>query len=292
MILFLMIATGFVAKKTGVVTHETGKGLSAILLKITSPFLIIASFQVPFSRQMLSGAGIVFLFAICIHLISIVIGGLLYRRYPAASRRVLQFGAVYSNCGFMGIPVLQGLYGATGVFYAAIYNAVFNLFVWTHGVLLFTGKGGAKISWKTLTNPGIISVVIGMILFIFSIRLPAPVFKALDLIGSITTPLAMLVIGSLLADVRSAELLSDGSVYYVGAVRLLVLPLLALVVLKLIGIHGILLGSCVLMIAMPIAANTALFAELYDGDASLASRCVAVSTLFSMITLPLIMMLL
>lgn len=286
-----MIAVGFIAKKCGVISHETGKGLSAILLKITTPFLIIASFQVPFSLQMLSRAGVVFLVAICIHLISIIIGGLLYRRYSEASRRVLEFTAVYSNCGFMGIPVLQSLYGATGVFYAAIYNAVFNLFVWTHGVMLFNGKSGTKISWRTLTNPGIISVIIGMILFIFSIRLPAPVFKALDLIGSTTTPLAMLVIGSLLAEVSGTEVLSNGSVYYASAVRLLILPFLSLTVLKMIGINEILLGSCVLMIAMPIAAYTALFAELYDGDASLASRCVAVSTLFSMLTLPLIMML-
>lgn len=291
MILFLMIATGFIAKKSGVITHETGKGLSAVLLKITSPFLVIVSFQVPFSWEMLSKAGIVFLFGICTHLATVVIGGLLYRRYPEAARRVLVFTTVYSNCGFMGIPVLQSLYGSIGVFYASIYIAVFNLFVWTHGVLLFTGQGDKKTIQRTLTNPGILSVVIGMILFIFSIRLPVSVFKALDLVGSTTTPLAMLIIGSLLAEVRGSELLSDGSVYYASAVRLLILPVLALIALKLIGLHGTLLGSCILLVAMPIAANTALFTELYDGDSSLASRCVAVSTLLSMITLPLVIML-
>lgn len=297
LVLFLMIAVGFVIKKRGVITSEANKGFSALLLKVASPFLVIASFQIPFSWELLNRAGIVFLFSIYIHLLAMLVSKLLYRRYPVAVRKVLTFAAVYSNCGFMGIPLLHSLYGSTGVFYASIYIAVYNLFVWTHGVWLFNmpnHSGAGKASggtWKSLLNPGIISVIAGMILFIFSIRLPEPLFKALELIGSTTTPLAMLIIGASIAEVRGGELLADGAVYFSAAVRLLIIPFGTLTALKLTGIHGALLGSCTLLAAMPCAANTVLFSELYGGDSSLASRCVAISTLLSMVTLPLIMLL-
>jgi malate permease and related proteins len=141
-----------------------------------------------------------------------------------------------------------------------------------------------------LFNPGIISVFLGMILFLFSLRLPLPVFRAVELVGGMTVPLSMLIIGALLADADIKGFFSGLSVYYGTFVRLLLIPMIALVVLKVIGFPGQLLQICVLLVAMPAAANTAIFAEMYGADSQLASRCIVISTLLSIITIPLIVL--
>jgi malate permease and related proteins len=289
-ILFLIMLVGFTAKKRNILNEAAGKKLSELLLYITSPFLIITSFQTPFSRDMLWNAGTVFLFSMGAHGFSVLLGKLLYCRYPENTKRVLKFVSIYSNCGFMGFPVLEGLFGKIGIFYGSIYVMAFNIFIWTNGVMIFTGKKDWKMMRKALFNPGIISVFLGMILFLFSLRLPLPVFRAVELVGGMTVPLSMLIIGALLADADIKGFFSGLSVYYGTFVRLLLIPMIALVVLKVIGFPGQLLQICVLLVAMPAAANTAIFAEMYGADSQLASRCIVISTLLSIITIPLIVL--
>lgn len=289
-ILFLIMVVGFAAKKFNIINDETRRKLSEMLIYITMPCLIIISFNFEFSKEMLYNACIVLIFAAGIHIFSILLGMLIYNRYPYDVKKVLKFITVYTNCGFMGLPVLEGLFGKQGVFYGSIYNAVFNISVWTNGIMIFTGNKASGTLKRALINPGIIAVIMGMAIFLFSAELPYPLFKALEMVGSMTTPVSMIIIGSFLADSDFKKIFSGFDVYYGSAVRLVLIPVVTLVVLKIIGLREDLLGPCVTLVAMPAAANTVIFAEMYGGDTELASRCIAISTLLSVITIPLVVM--
>lgn len=289
-ILFLTMVIGFVAKKRDIINNETTKKLSELLLRITLPAMIIFSYNQEFSKDLLTKGGIMLIYSVSIHILGILLGNILYWKYPDDIKNVLKYVTIYSNCGYMGLPVLEALYGQTGIFYASIYVTIFNIFTWTNGVMIFTGEKDIKTMKKALVNPGIIAVFIGLFIFIFSIKLPYPVLKTLEMFGTMTTPLSMLIIGALIANMDFKKLFSGFALYYVTAIRLIVLPLIVLIVLRILGITDVvLLGTCVTTAAMPAAANTAIFAERYNGNSGLASRIVAFSTIASMITIPIIL---
>lgn len=291
-ILFIMMAIGFYARRKKLLNDELTQGLSELLLMITMPLLTLSSFQFRFSPEMLINAGLMLICSIVVHAATFFLGRGLYSKYPEKIRSVLHFTAVFSNCGFMGYPLLESLFGKTGIFYGSMYIAAFNFFIWTIGIRIFTGKNDPGSFRKVLANPGLIAVFLGLILFICSIKLPFPVYRAMDLVGSMTTPISMLIIGSTLAESEFSKLFSNISIFYGTLVRLVLIPLISLWVLKLAGLDGLLTKIFVTIIAMPAAANTVIFAKKFEGDALLASQLVLVSTLLSIVTIPLILILL
>lgn len=293
LILFLIMVVGFYTRKRGILNEVVNKKLSELLLKVTSPLLVISSFQVSFTQEILENVFIIFIFALFAHIVSIFLGQLLFIRYKDSKKKIMKFSAIYSNCGYMGFPLLESLFGKIGVLFGSVYVAAFNIFLWTNGVMIFTNKKKLDRNTikKALLNPGILSVVIGMLLFLFSIKLPHPVAKSIELVGAMTAPLSMLIVGANLASCDFKKLLKGLDIYYISVIRLIVLPLLAFGALKLLGFSDMLLSICVLLVAMPVAAATAIFAEMYEEDAIFASRIVALSTLASIVTIPLIMLL-
>lgn len=291
LILFFIMVVGFYAKKKDFINEMVSKKLSQLLLKVTAPLFVISSFQIDFTQEILNNVMIVFIFGIIAHTGSALLGQLLFMRYKGSTKKIMKFAATYSNCAFMGFPLLESLFGKIGVLFGSVYVATFNIFVWTNGVMLFSNQ--KRLDKKTvknaLLNPGIVSVVIGIVLFLFSIKLPYPVARSIELLGSMTVPLSMLIIGAHLASSNFKKLLHGLELYYITALRLIVLPVLTHIILKLLGFSGILLSVCTLVVAMPIATTTTIFAEMYDEDALFASRVVAFSTLLSIITIPLIM---
>lgn len=283
--LLFLIVVGFIIRKLGILNHERNKGLSDLLLYVTLPFSIITSFNFPFSRALLTNGIIVLLISIAIHLFAIPFSKLLYSKYAPATNRVLRATTVFSNCGFMGFPILEAVYGTQGVFYGSFYVLTFQILIWTVGVGIFTGKQNTT-TWRQVLNPAVIAVIIGFVLFIFSINLPEPIFNTLAMVGSMTTPISMLVIGSLLFEIKLSEVFSGFSIFYVTIMRLIILPLFAVACLLLLGVKGITLGVPVLATAMPAAALVVVFAEKHGADAILASRAVFLSTILSIITIP------
>jgi len=291
MVLFLIMIVGMIATKRNIIDEQARKKMSELLLYITSPFLVVSSFNFKYSRDMLVNAGIVLAFALGIHLLAVFLGQFLFRRYPKEKQSVLKFTLVFSNCGFMGFPVLESLFGKIGVFYGSIYNAVFHIFLWTYGMMLFSRNKEQTSIAKAVINPGTVSVVIGMVVFLFPIELPNPVSQVLDMVGSMTAPLSMLIVGALLGSIDLKSIFIGFDAYYGSLLRLILMPMIAILALSPLGIERELLGVCVVVTAMPAAANTAIFAEKFDGDSILGSRSVGLSTILSIITIPLIMML-
>jgi Predicted permeases len=290
LILFLLMLVGFAARKKNLLNNELNAGFAEILLDITIPCMILTSFNLKFSSKILHNALLLFGSAVLVHIFSALLSLILYRKYPKPDRQILKFITIFSNTGFMGLPVLGSLYGPMGVFYGSIYVMVFNVFAWTMGVGIFTGKKGFNFK-KVITNPAIIAVILGTIFFLLSVSLPVPLIKTMEMIGSMTTPLSMIIIGSMLADLKPREFFTGWSVYYGTVFRLLAIPLLAAYLLRYFGLSEHLLKICITSAAMPAATMTAIFAEKYNGNTILASRIVVITTALSLITIPIVVML-
>lgn len=293
LILFLIMLTGYFARKKNYINSEINKGLSELLIYITQPFMLVTSFNYKYSKDMLLGAAILFVTSFIIHFSIIFVSRLLYKKgFHDNQKGVLKFVTVFSNCGFMGYPVLQSVYGKLGVFYTAVFNVPITILMWTYGISLFTKDKSQSSFKKVILNPGIFSVFIGLILFVLSIKIPYPLFKALDMVGSTTTPLSMMVVGAMLAEESFLDILKDKGVYIVTAMRLVAVPLAVFTVLKLIGFKGMFLGVPFLVCAMPGAANSVILSQMYGGDARFASKCVFITTIVSIISIPLMILML
>lgn len=291
-ILILMMAVGVILRKLNIITDQVNKGLSYILVNVTMPFLIINSFNFSFSKSMLQKGIMIFLYSLVIHIFLIILSKITYFKFPQDKKKVMKFATIFSNCGFIGYPIVAGLYGKVGVFYTSIYTIPFNIFLWSYGTLLFTDKNDENIFKKVFLTPPMIALFIGLIMFFFSLKLPNPIIKTAESIGNMTTPLSMFVIGAMLADVKLKEIFSGISVYYVNLIKLIVAPLIVFLFLNALGVQKTVLDICVILTAMPSGTIVGVFAENYGGDKKIASKCAFLSTILSVFTIPLIFMLL
>jgi len=185
----------------------------------------------------------------------------------------------------MGYPVAEAFFSEVGVLYATVVNLVFIIFLWTYGILLFDRQ--EKVELKKLLNLGSISSFIAIIMFLFKLRLPYTLYSAFELTGKMTTPLSMLLIGALIAEIDIAKLVSNKKVYLVSAIKLLILPFATAYILKLMGFNTMVISICTIMAAMPAGATNAIFAKQFDSEPLFASVGVFITTLLSILTLPL-----
>ncbi len=299
LVLFLLIVVGYVIKKLNLITNDINRDISNLILNVALPAFVITAMNFSFSPDVLLQSGKLLIISVCIYAVTIAASFIIPKFLKMSNniKDIFQFAIVFSNVGFMGYPVAQAIFGDVGVFYAAIYNLPFNILLWTFGVYIMTrnhGEGSAsgenKLKLKAFVNPGILGVIIGFILFVFSLELPGPILITLDMLGGLTTPLAMIFIGSILADVKGSEIFTDLRVFMISSMRLLILPLAVFLVLRLMGFSGYLIGIPVIITAMPAPASAAIMASKFDNDYEIASKAVFISTLFSIITIPLIVM--
>ena len=288
-ILFLLMLVGAVLAKLKWLTETGAKEITKLLLTVVSVCVIVRSFLVVENTPgKLGEMGIAALASI----LSVAVGAAfalpLFRRRPAAQRSVLQFGASFSNCGFMGLPLVDALLGAEGVFLVAIFIAVFQIFVWTYGVLLYRREGEKLSVVKALLNPGVIGVLIGLPFFLFRLPMPEMIFSAVEGLNSVNTPLAMIVTGFYLAHADLRPRKGDAPLWMVMALRLIVVPGISFGLLYLFGVRGLPLVACMVPLCAPCASNTTLFAVMFDADKELSSRMVTQCTLLSVVTMPVL----
>lgn len=290
LILAIVMAIGFYARKKNIIDEKVSKGLSNLLMEITLPMLIISSFNYKYSKDMLYGSIKIFCYSIVIHLILIALSKLLLHKHEIDEQKVLRAVMIFSNCGFMGYPVVESLYGSVGVFYTAIFNVAFNLFIFGYGTMLFSGKKDKNTIKFAVTNHGSVAVYIGLFIFIFSIQIPSPIYKAINMVGSMTTPISMIIVGSMIANQNILEILKEKKIYYISLLRLIIAPIITILFLKLINAENLLTSICVMIEAMPGAVMVVVFAEKFNGDVNTASKSIFITTILSIITIPLIYM--
>jgi len=288
--LFAIIGIGFAARKYGILNGDRVHLISHILVTISLPALSITSLQVPETAKTMGIVDVMLLVAVAYYLAAFAFGILFCRLVPSAAEEkgVFQFMLVFPNSMFMGIPVALAVLGQGALFYVILFNVPFYFLVFTLGVWLLARGRSGKIDPKVLLSPGLVAAIMGLVLFMAQYTIPVPVEYGLDLLGSATTPLAMLVVGAMLATLPLARLAGDWRVYLVTALRLLVFPVAAFLVLSPFIADRLLLGVAVLLIAMPVAANSVLLSEEYKVDATLASQGVFISTVLCLATIPLL----
>ncbi|NLK75502.1 MAG: AEC family transporter [Clostridiales bacterium] len=289
-IMFLIIIIGIICYKIKLIDNDMNKKLSDVVLMLINPLVLFVSYQREFEKDLLQGLIISIILAVIIHVLGIIISICLIRGKDKKDKiSIERFAAIYSNCGFIGIPLANGLFGGEGVFYIAAYVTVFNIFLWTHGVIVMTGRSDWKALGKAILSPTIIATIIGVVLFILQIKLPNPMFEAFNYIASMNTPMAMLVSGVTIAQTNVLKLFIKPRMYYLTFVKLLVIPVLVMLIFSLFSIPEVVSRTSILAVSTPTAVSVTLFSLRYGKDHIYSSEIFAMTTIFSAITIPLIM---
>ena len=284
--LFLLMGVGVACAKTKLLSDGAVKALANLVLYIATPCVIIKSCIREFDPAMLWGFLTVVAVAAATHAVLIVLAKVVFRDSDESRRRVLRCATVFSNAGYMAIPLQQAILGEVGVFYCAAYIIVFNLFLWTYGLTEMSGETRLSVK-KILLNPGIIGVAVGLTLFVLPIPVPALLTDAVGHLASLNTPVPMLIVGYYLAQTNLLSALRDVRGWLCIALRLVAAPLLALGALLLCGVRGEALTACMICIATPVATSCTMFATRFDRNPRLSVNLVSLSTLLSIATLPL-----
>lgn len=290
LVMIMLMAIGLILAKKDMLTSVGIKQITELVLRVSMPCLIITSYQRDYDAQMAKKLVYALLFSLIIHFVYILIAALIFKKRPDKKDRISKFSIIYSNCGFMALPLIESLYGSEGVFYAVAYVTVFNILYWTQGVYLYTNDIKELSFKKAFMTPGVLGVAIGMTLFFAQITLPSPIAKTANFVASLNTPLPMIVLGTYLENLNIKKILKDASLWAVTGLRLIALPILTIFIIKLLNMESIIAMPLVLASACPVAAITTLFAVRYDLDSEYSSQAVSFTTLLSIITIPAIMM--
>jgi len=291
-ILVVGMTIGFAAKKGGVIGDKDIPGLSGVTLNIALPALMLMSMQREFDAAIFANSLLIMGLAVLTYMSCFALSYPLTKLLKTAEdeRPVYKFSLIFSNNGFMGIPVVYAIFGAEAMFYAAMINVVFNIILFTIGIFIMRGEGSkGKMGLKSvLFNKIILSTIVGFLFFVFSIRIPEILGSGLTMLGSMTTPLAMIVTGALLASNDIKSVFTGWRIYVVVLFRLLILPLLVFFILRWFISDGMVLTILTIITAMPVAVIMAILAAEHGKAPHLASKIVFVSTVLSIFTIPFI----
>ena len=284
--LFLMIFIGYIIARAGIMTPDFRARLSSFTLSCVAPFAILSSVlesDTP-PATMISAVGVAFVFYLLMILLAFIVVRIM--RTKKEERGWDQLMLIFTNVGFMGIPVIQSFYGTGGVARLSMFILMFNLFFFSYGIMLIAS--GETINFRAMLNPCIIGALCGLICGTTGFHFPDVIEGTMATIGAMNTPLAMMIIGGSLAhsDIRAA--LRNMRLYRVSFISMVLMPLLILLVMRFMPFEPMLIGVCVLLASMPIAGNCAMIANIYSPGDMTASHATILSTLLSMLTLPAI----
>lgn len=290
---FIIMLIGAVSRILGVIDWQATKKLSGLVINVTQPLLIIGAFQTSYSADKLKIAlSLIGVSAVILVALSFL-ASLFFKGSEKADRNVLEFGTVFANWSYLGYPILAALFGEIGYFYGACFTLFFNVYIRLYGVILLgRGKKGSRPLRDALLNPGTIAAAVGVLLFIFRITLPTFLLDTFKVVGDMTFPLSMLIVGSLMCNQPLTNLFKV-KLYTFSIAKLIIAPVLTLTVCvlmhKLFGFDKGLTYICVAMTCLPSSADAALYSDLYKSNSSLGASCVGVTTLFSVVTVPVMM---
>ena len=287
--LFIMILAGVALKRFHIIDDAGKRCLSDICINIIIPCNTIRSFLIPLDPSIVKAGSLLLGIGIVLQLSYVFYNRFLFNRYDPQQKKVLKYCTMVSNGGFLGNPIAEGVYGNLGLLYASLFLIPMRIVAWSVGTAYFVG--GAKTDKKAvfknvLTHPCLLAVYIGLFLMITQIKLPGMVVTAMTNMGSCTATLTMFIIGTILADVNVMTIVNKTTLSF-SALRLIILPAIALLACSIVGLNRTATGVAVMLTGMPAGSTAAIFAARYDSDAPFATKCVVLTTLLSMVTIPI-----
>ena len=287
--LFILMMVGALLKKTGVVSAEGKRCLSDLCIKVVIPCNIFKSFLIDFTPDILKTCGLLLISAVVMQLVCLLLNRFIYNGFEERRKKVLQYCTIVPMSGFLGNPIAEGIYSSVGVLYTSIFLIPMRIIMWSVGTSYFvagTKTDPKKVLKNVLMHPCLVAIYLGLICMITGFRPPAVILKPIQYLGNCNTALTMIIVGTILADVPLLSIFSKATLSF-SALRLALLPAAAFGIGLLLGLDNVSHGVSVLMTGMPAGATAAILAARYGSDAEFATKCVVMSTLLSMITLPL-----
>ena len=289
--LFLLLVLGFVLFKCHIFDEYTNKKISALIVNVASPMLIISSIAGVEGNDksivfLMIGAGIL------MYIGFIILGKIINRIFPFPKKDwpVYECMVGFANTGFMGYPVLLDVFGQEAVFYASLIHMAFNFFVYTYAILCLTKSDDSefKLNFKQLLTPGIVLIFIGILIYLFDMQLPSVLMDTINSIGSLTAPLSMMMIGSSLAVYPIKDSFTDWRSYVFAFVRLIIVPFMTMIVCRLLHINPYYANITIITNAMPVGSMVLMLATQYNANVKIVTKNIVVSTLLSVITIPIV----
>lgn len=294
LILAVIVLVGFFGDRMGFFTEKTARGCNDLLFYIITPAVIINSFSsIRFSKENALDFLLAFLCALAFHVIAIVVSLFVFNKGERDRNVIFKYSTAYANMGYMGLPLSQAVMktvtgdGDIGVFYCSAAVVVFNIFSFTHGVMLMSDSAEKFSIKKLVINPGIIGILIGAPIFLLGINLPEIVKMPLTHMGNMNTPLAMVLFGTYLSKSDFKTMFKQGNIYVTALLKLIVLPLVAILGFYLCGVRGNLLIVASVFVSAPTASNTAMFAAKFGKDTALASQTTGLVSILAIATMPM-----
>ena len=290
--LFIIVLISYIAVKLKLIDQTFTKGFSSFIF-VAQPFMIMnALSEIPYSKENLLRGFTVTGIGFGVMAVSAALAFLAVRSFDTLDeKKIGQFGLIFANAGFMGIPVLKAAFGDIGAFYGAFFQITFHLTLWTYGMFILSRKR-SDIKFKPLNiilNFGTVPVIIGIILYILPIKLPAPVTMTMTMLSSVCAPGSMVIVGSILATIPLKSLFTDLKVYYIAAIKLVVLPAIICGICTAVGFSEDFVYLFTLLAALPTATNCAMYAQKYEIAPQFGAKIASFTTVLSMATVPLMM---
>jgi predicted permease len=300
LVLFIIMMIGFIAYKKNIITDETSKKLSAIVVNISNPALILSSVT---GNATVTGAELVetMFVAIGMYVFLIAVAALVpvIIKAPAKDRGTYRVMTIFGNVGFMGFPIISSLYGGGALLYASLFLLPYNILIYTYGVWEMcksSGEGSGAVkksgreSIEQIFNIGVIFCIIAVVVYALGIKFPAWVNTTVSMLSSTTAPLSMMVIGASFATMNFKKVFLNVRTWVFSALRLLVIPVLGTFLVSLVTDNPSIIGVTMVMLGVPVGSMTAMLAQEYGGDYALSSETVAMTTLLSVVTFPIVSM--
>ncbi len=296
LIMFVLMGVGFFLDRRGLISQGTVKELTNILFQVVVSCSILNAFQADYSPEMAKNLALSLLLATLALSLGAIVSTLIFGTKSWTSR-ISIFACTYPNSIFMGFPLLYATFGDIGIFYGTAYFAVYNPFLWSHGVSVVSDEDNLSLAMrikKVITTPAIVAVITGFTFYITGIRFPSFISEPITYIASLNTPLSMIILGVFISKCNFRSMFSDKRVIQVAAVKLFLIPIIFIALLYLINIFykldQTMVLSTIICTATCTATTAALFAQQYGRDVDFAIKVVTLTTILCAVTLPLMIL--
>lgn len=297
-VLLLLMLLGVIARRVKIIDENNMKQLSSMVVNIANPAMIISGClnrvdKITRQNIMITIITAISIFAFLILISKIVV---IVLKIGYENRPIYRLQMIFSNIGFMGLPIILSVYGNKALIYMTLFLIIYNILIYTYGIRVVAGhmtevikeNGSFKVILKNIMNTGVIACIISVIIYFMDINLPYILVKTIQMISDTAAPLSMMIIGATLVDIKLKELMTDYKMILFSLIKLLVVPVGFMLIIKMFIGNMELLGVCMVVLATPAGSITAMLAQQYDTNSELASKGVAFTTFLSVVTLPIV----